>query len=62
MAVSHFKDHPNFDPDLDATVAAWVYATTQKRWDDMTEAEQATAYMDFMIIIDDDEIPPAWLN
>ena len=55
-ADSPFSKHPNFDPVLDAAIADWVLATRRKDWAAMTEAEQAMAYIDFMVDMDDDDV------
>jgi hypothetical protein len=56
MTDSPFKNHPNFDPKVDAAVAAWVLATQRKDWVAMTEKEQGLAYMDFFVALDDDDL------
>jgi hypothetical protein len=56
MTDSPFKDHPNFDPRVDAAVAAWVLSTRRKDWAAMTEQEQGLAYMDFFVALDDADL------
>lgn len=56
MSDSPFAAHPNFNPKVDAAVAAWVLATQRKDWTAMTEQEQGMAYMDFFVALDDADL------
>lgn len=56
VSDSPFASRPNFDPALDAAVAAWVLATQRKDWTAMTAQEQALAYMDFLVQLPDEDI------
>lgn len=53
---SEFELHPNFNPETDAAVAAWVLATRRLDWAAMTDAERAVAYMDYFVSMDDDDL------
>lgn len=56
---SPFSTHPNYNPETDAAVATWVLATRRRDWASMTEAEQALAYMDYFMSLDDEDLPAA---
>lgn len=56
---SPFSAHPNYNPETDAAVAAWVLATRRRDWASMTEQEQALAYMDYFVSMDDEDLPAA---
>jgi hypothetical protein len=51
-----YTDHPNYDPKVDAAVAAWVLATQRKDWTAMTEAERVNAYMAFFVALGDEDL------
>ena len=53
---SPFSGHPNYDPETDAAVAAWILATRRMDWAAMTEAEQGRAYVDYFTQMDDDDL------
>lgn len=55
-ADSPFATHPNFCPETDAAVAAWVLATKRMDWSAMTEAEQGLAYMDYFVSMSDEDL------